>query len=73
MDVAVLPIAGQPLLFHNRTANANSWIGLLLRGTRSNRDGIGAKVEITACGQTQCDTVRNGGSYLSRDDPRLYF
>jgi hypothetical protein len=72
-DVAVLPIAGQPLLFHNTTAESNAWIGLSLRGTRSNRDAIGAGVQVAACGQTQFDTVRNGGSYLSRDDPRLHF
>jgi hypothetical protein len=30
-------------------------------------------VQIQACGKTQFDTVRNGGSYLSRNDPRLHF
>jgi hypothetical protein len=73
MDVVVLPIAGEPLLFHNQTVNANSWIGLQLRGTTSNRDAIGASVEISFCGKTAFDTVRNGGSYLSRNDPRLHF
>ncbi len=73
MDVVVLPIAGQPLLFQNKTTNTNSWIGLQLRGTRSNRDAIGASVEIGFCGQTAFDTVRNGGSYISRNDPRLHF
>jgi len=73
IDVAVLPIAGQPLLFQNKTANGNAWVGFLLRGTRSNRDGIGASAEVTACGQTQFETVRNGGSYLSRNDPRVHF
>jgi hypothetical protein len=73
MDVVVLPIAGQPLLFQNKTTNTNSWIGLQLRGTRSNRDAIGSSVEIGFCGKTAFDTVRNGGSYISRNDPRLHF
>jgi len=73
MDVAVLPVAGQPLLLQNKTSTSNSWVGLKLRGTRSNRDAIGASVQIAACGTTQFDTVRNGGSYLSHDDPRLHF
>ena len=73
IDVAVLPIAGQPLLLQNKTANSNTWVGLHLRGTRSNRDAIGASVQIASCGKTQFDTVRNGGSYLSRNDPRLHF
>jgi enediyne biosynthesis protein E4 len=73
VDLVVLPIAGQPLLLQNKTANSNSWVGLRLRGTRSNRDAIGSSAQITACGKTQFDTVRNGGSYISRDDPRLHF
>jgi hypothetical protein len=73
MDVLVLPIAGQPLLFANKTANDNSWIGLKLRGTRSNRDAFGASVQIEYCGKKQFDTMRNGGSYISGNDPRLHF
>lgn len=73
IDVIVLPIAGQPLLLRNNTATKNSWIGLRLRGTRSNRDAIGSAVRVEACGVRQFDTVRNGGSYISRNDPRLHF
>jgi hypothetical protein len=73
IDVAIVPIAGNPLLLQNVSKNSNSWVGLQLRGTRSNRDAIGASVEITSCGTTQFETVRNGGSYLSRNDPRLHF
>ncbi len=73
IDVAVLPISGQPLLLQNKTSNANSWLGLRLRGTYSNRDAIGASVVVDACGTRQYGTVRNGGSYISANDPRLHF
>ncbi|MBV9767229.1 MAG: CRTAC1 family protein [Acidobacteriaceae bacterium] len=73
LGVVILPIVGQPLLFRNTTSNHNSWLGLTLRGTRSNRDAIGSIVRVEACGKVQFDTVRNGGSYLSRNDPRLHF
>jgi hypothetical protein len=73
MGVVVLPISGAPLLLSNRTANSNGWIGFALQGTKSNRDALGARVQIVACGHTQFDTVRNGGSYLSRNDPRVHF
>jgi len=73
IDVAILPITGSPLLLHNETSNTNSWVGLQLRGHQSNRDAIGANVQISACGVSQFDTVRSGGSYLSRNDPRLHF
>ena len=73
LDVVALPISGQPLLLHNQTENNNHWLGLRLRGTYSTRDAIGATVTITACGSLQYDSVRNGGSYISANDPRLHF
>ncbi len=73
MDLVVLPIAGTPVLLRNDTAENNAWVGLTLRGTRSNRDAIGAVVTLEACGDKQTDSVRNGGSYISRNDPRLHF
>jgi enediyne biosynthesis protein E4 len=41
----------------------------LLRGTRSNRDGLGARVRVN--GQTRFATT--AGSYLSANDKRLHF
>ena len=46
---------------------------LQLKGTRSNRSGIGARVTVTAGGTKQIDEVRSGGSYLSQNDLRLHF
>jgi hypothetical protein len=73
LDLIVLPISGAPLLLHNETGNSNHWIGLALHGLSPNRDAIGATVMINACAHTQSDAVRSGGSYLSRNDPRLHF
>ena len=73
VDLVVVPIAGAPVLLKNETATNNNWTGFSLRGTKCNRDGIGAVVTIQACGQQQSDAVRNGGSYVSRNDPRLHF
>ena len=73
MDLLILPISGSPVLLRNDTATTGSWVGLTLRGTRGNRDAIGASVELEACGQRQIDSVKSGGSYLSRNDPRLHF
>ena len=73
MDLIILPISGNPILLRNDTITQNAWIGLTLRGTRSNRDAIGAKVTLEACGQKQFEEERNGGSYISRNDPRIHF
>ncbi len=73
IDLVVLPIAGTPVLLKNETAPNNNWAGFRLQGTKCNRDAIGAVVTVEACGQQQSDSVRNGGSYISRSDPRLHF
>jgi len=42
-------------------------------GSESNRDGFGAKVEITAEGSTRYAEVRAGSSFESSSDPRVHF
>ena len=52
----------------------NNWIGLQLQGCRSNRDGIGARVVLTAAdGTTQHAMAKRAGSYLSSNDGRVFF
>jgi len=51
----------------------NHWIAIQLVGTKSNRDGIGARVEVEADVLRQIDEVRSGGSYLSQSDLRVHF
>jgi enediyne biosynthesis protein E4 len=73
LDIAVLPVDGKPLLLENRSRTRYPWIGFRLRGRQRNRDALGARVEIQSCGKKQFETLRNGGSYLSRNDPRIHF
>ena len=73
VDLLVLPIDGSPVLLRNYTENRHSWLGVSLRPNHANREGIGARVEIEHCGERQFDTLRNGGGYASRSDPRMHF
>ncbi len=73
VDLLVLPIDGSPVLLENRTQSSFHWLGLDLRGRFGNRDAIGSQVRVEACGTSQIEAVRNGGSFLSVDDPRLHF
>jgi enediyne biosynthesis protein E4 len=57
----------------NSTRSDNHWIGLKTVGTRSNRDGIGAKITITVGKRKMTDEVRSGSSYISQNDRRLHF
>ena len=66
-------IDGQPSLLVNVASDANHWIDIALEGTRSNRDGIGARVTVTAGKRLQAQEVRSGSSYISSSDLRLHF
>ena len=51
----------------------NHWLGVRTMGVKSNRDGIGARVEVRAGPLLLIDEVRSGGSYNSQNDLRLHF
>jgi hypothetical protein len=61
-----------PSLLVNRGEKKN-WLRIKTRGTKSNRDGIGARVAVTAGGLRMIDEVRSGGSFMSQNDLRLHY
>src|SRR5207249_6713087 len=67
IDVLVINMNDRPSLYRNEGGNRNHWITLRLEGSRSNRDAIGARVEIWAGDKRQVQEVRSGGSYLSNN------
>src|SRR5262249_41453832 len=73
IDVLVTNNGQAPQLLRNDGGNRNNWLQLRLVGVRSNRDGIGARVKLTARGFTQVDEAKGGMSYQSAHDPRLHF
>ena len=73
LAVAVNELHEAPSLLVPEAQPRNHWLGIRLAGTWSNRDGIGARVEIETGGMRQVDEVRSGGSYLSQSDLRLHF
>jgi len=72
-DIFIVNSNQGAILLRNEGGNRNNWISIKLIGTRSNRDGIGARVRITADGDTQIAEVKSGSSYASCSDKRLLF
>src|SRR5205085_656713 len=64
-DLVVVSNHGRGFLWKNSTTGAGSWIGLKLRGVKSNRDGLGAKIKVVSGGLTQTMQTYCGGSFLS--------
>jgi hypothetical protein len=60
-------------LFENRGGNTRQWLGVRLVGKASNRDGIGARLVVTAGSLVSHDQAKGGMSYISAQDPRIYF
>ena len=70
IDVVIATLGGPPVVLLNRAANkSNRWLTITLKGTRSNRDGYGAKVVVN--NQTRFAT--SAGSYNCANDKRLHF
>jgi hypothetical protein len=67
-DVIMTVLGDKPKVFLGPVGK-NHWLVVKLRGTRSNRDGLGARVRVN--GQTRFATT--AGSYLSASDKRLHF
>jgi enediyne biosynthesis protein E4 len=68
IDAVITSLGGEPLVLLNHPGTGN-WLSITLRGTRSNRDGQGARVKVN--GQVRFATT--GGSYISASDKRLHF
>ena len=73
LDILVNNNGQPPQLLRNDGGNANHWLEILLIGTKSNRDGVGARVKIRAGDLTLYDQRKGGMSYQSAQDPRLHF
>ena len=72
VDALAVDSEGAPLLLHNGSAPVGHWLELSLVGTKSNRDGYGAFVTVTANGLPQTRLCHADGSYLSSSDKRVH-
>ena len=71
VDVVIGTLNGPPIVLRNE-GSKNCWIGVILSGSRSNRQGIGARVTIVdGKDRKQIFDVSAAGSYLSSNDPRI--
>ena len=73
VDAFVVNLGAKGTLLHNVSTNAGHWVEINLVGTKSNRDGIGARVEVFAAGKRQTAERVAGSGYLSQNDGRLHF
>jgi enediyne biosynthesis protein E4 len=74
LDLVITSNNGAARLLRNDNGNQNDMVRVKTMGTRSNRDGIGAKVTVkTNKGMSQTQMVKSGSSYLSQSEIPLTF
>ena len=73
VDAYVVNLGGAGTLVHNVSTNTGHWIAIKLKGTKSNRDGIGARVEVFTGSKRQTAERVAGSGYLSQNEERLHF
>ena len=74
LDVVVTRLGGQPTLLGNRAGAENHWLALQLEGSRSNRDGMGARVSLLqAAGREQWNHATTAVGYASASERLVRF
>jgi len=73
IDIVTNNRGDYPSLLRNDGGNANHWLTVQLIGTKSNRDGIGASLKLSAQGFVEIEQAKGGMSYMSASDPRIHF
>jgi hypothetical protein len=73
MSAVVSNMNAPPSLLVNQQRSSNRWVAFKAVGSKSNRDGIGARIRVRAGARTLVDEVRSGSSYNSSSDMRPHF
>jgi hypothetical protein len=73
LDLAVAASGAPHALLRNEIGSGRHWLQVELTGTRTNRDAVGARVEVVAGGLRQLREVSAGDGYASQSALRLHF
>lgn len=73
VDVVILNSRREPTILRNDSPAKGHWLQVRLKGTKTNRDGVGARVKVTAGNLVLVDEVHSGRGYQSHYGSRLYF
>jgi hypothetical protein len=73
IDVVATSLGNQAEIWMNRTPNSGHWLDIALRGTRSNRDGIGARIKLVTKTGTQYNHMTTSVGYASSSDGPVHF
>ncbi len=73
LDLVISNSNEEAEVYENRTVPSGRWLEVALAGSRSDRDGVGARVSIEGGGRSQVREMRTASSYLSQNPLVLHF
>jgi hypothetical protein len=73
VDAVILNSRCEPTILRNDSSAKGHWLQVHLRGVKTNRDGIGARVKVVSGDLTLIDEVHSGRGYQSHYGMRLHF
>ena len=73
LDLFVVNYEEDARLYRNLCEWGNNWLRVKTVGTRSNRDGIGARIKISAGGVSQIREIRAGSSSMGQNTSMAHF
>ncbi|MHC4558491.1 MAG: ASPIC/UnbV domain-containing protein [Planctomycetota bacterium] len=73
LDAVILNSRREPTILRNDSPGQGHWVQVRIRGKKTNRDGVGARVRLRAGDLTLVDEVHSGRGYQSHYGTRLHF
>lgn len=73
VDVVVTALGKDAEIWMNRSSKSGHWLDVSLRGTKSNRDGIGARIKVVTKNGTQYNHMTTSVGYASSSDVPVHF
>jgi hypothetical protein len=73
VDVVVTALGRDAEIWMNRSQPSGHWLDIALRGTRSNRDGIGARIKVVSKRGAQYNHMTTSVGYASSSDGPVHF
>jgi hypothetical protein len=73
LDIVSANLDDTPSILRNDGGNSRNWLTVELRGTRSNRFGLGARIKVKAGGLEQIAEASTASGVFSAGDSRVHF
>jgi hypothetical protein len=73
VDVVVTALGRDAEIWMNRSEKSGHWLDIALRGSKSNRDGIGARIKLVTKSGTQYNHMTTSVGYASSSDGPVHF